>query len=77
MTIEKLKEVMHAEPFEPFTLHIADGRSISVPHPDFVSVDPKGRIVHVFRHDGGSEFVDFRLVTTTKLGNGSLPRSGS
>ena len=77
MTIQKLREVLHAEPFEPFSIHISDGRSIPVPHPDFVSVDPKGRIAHVFRQDGTSEFVDFRLVTTIRFSNGKLSGGGS
>ena len=77
MTIEKLREVLHAEPFEPFSIQISDGRSILVPHPDFVSVDPKGRIAHVFRQDGASEWVDFRLVTAIRFGNGKLSGGAS
>lgn len=74
MTIDKVREVLHAKPFEPFTLRIADGRTVSVPHPDFVSVDPKGRVVHVFREDGMSEFIDIMLVTSIELGNGRARR---
>lgn len=75
MTVDKLREVLHAQPFESFTIHVADGREVPVPHPDFVSLDPKGRIVHVFRQDGRSEFIDFMLVTSIELGDGK-PRRG-
>lgn len=75
MTIEKLREVLHAQPFEPFTMHVADGRSVPVKHPDFVSVYPAGRIVHVFHEDGRSEFIDFVLVTSTEVGD-HKPRRG-
>ena len=73
MTIDKLREVLHAEPFEPFTIHLADGRRVPVPHPDFVSLDPRGRIVHVFHKDGRSEFIDCMLVTSLEH-NGSRRR---
>ena len=73
MTIGKLREVLHAEPFQPFVIRTADGRSVAVPHPDFISVSPPGRMVHVFRKDGRSEFIDLPLVTSIELGNGRRP----
>ena len=27
--------------FQPFTIHLSDGRSFSIPHPDFVAVGPR------------------------------------
>ena len=74
VTVDKLREVLGTQPFEPFTIHVADGRDVPVPHPDFVSVDPKGRVVHVFRQDGRSEFIDFVLVTSIELGDGKARR---
>jgi hypothetical protein len=38
MKLEELREVMHAAPFQPFTIHVADGRSLAVPHPDFIAI---------------------------------------
>jgi len=70
MTIDKLREVLHAEPFQPFVIRTADGRSVAVPHPDFISVSPPGRMVHVFRKDGRSEFIDLLLVTSIDLADG-------
>ena len=70
MTIDKLREVLHAQPFQPFTIRTADGRSVPVPHPDFISVSPPGRMVHVFRKDGRSEFIDLLLVTSIELTDG-------
>jgi hypothetical protein len=75
VTIEKLREVLHARPFESFTIHVADGRDVPVPHPDFISLDPRGRIVHVFLGDGRSEFIDFMLVTRIEIGDGKPRRS--
>ncbi len=38
---------MHAAPFAPFTIHIADGRSLPVPHPDFIAIMGTGRSIVV------------------------------
>ena len=37
-------------PFKPFTLHLTDGRKISVPHPDFIMVG-RGVVVILDEHD--------------------------
>ncbi len=36
MRTESLHEVIHAEPFRPFRLILANGRDVPVPHPDWV-----------------------------------------
>lgn len=41
MTIERLRDAISQQPFRPFMIHTADGRSFRVPHPDFVSFHPK------------------------------------
>ena len=38
MNIEALRKVHQERPFQPFDLHIADGRIIHVPHPEFLAV---------------------------------------
>ena len=37
-TPENIREVVRANPFKPFCLHLADGKSMRVPHPDFILV---------------------------------------
>ena len=32
----RIRELPHASPFEPFVIHMADGRHYRVEHPDFV-----------------------------------------
>jgi hypothetical protein len=36
MTQKDLRDLIHRMPFQPFRLHIADGKSLRVPHPDFL-----------------------------------------
>jgi len=43
MKLEQLRDAMHATPFQPFTIHTADGRSAHVPHPDFIALMGNGR----------------------------------
>jgi hypothetical protein len=51
MDISGVREALHTQPFEPFQIRLADGRSLPVPHPDFVAVYAR-RIVVV--SDNGS-----------------------
>jgi len=51
MKVAKLREVMHAAPFQPFTIHVADGRSVDVPHPDFIALMGNGRTAIVTSPD--------------------------
>lgn len=45
MDIAGVRDALHAQPFSPFTIRLADGRSLHVPHPDFVALTPRRVIV--------------------------------
>jgi hypothetical protein len=45
MDIAGVRQALHREPFQPFAIHLADGRSLPVPHPDFVALTPRRVIV--------------------------------
>jgi hypothetical protein len=78
MTIEKLRKMHQARPFQPFDIHLADGRSLPVPHPEVLAVPPPGRTIGVGLADGTIEIVDLLLVTTLKpRPNGSKRRGPS
>ncbi len=40
---------MHSQPFRAFTVHLNDGRSYLIKHPDFISYSPNNREMTV--HD--------------------------
>lgn len=65
MASEKLHEVLRAEPFQPFVLHMADGRQIEVRHPELMAISPSGRIAYVFeqgsRRDSGRHLENQRI----------------
>jgi hypothetical protein len=64
MTIESLDRAYRANPFKPFSLRLADGRSLRVPHPEFIAFNPKGRIAIVVDEQDGAEHVDLLLVVS-------------
>ncbi len=67
MTADQLRTMREANPFRPFTIHLADGRALPVPHRDFVSQSPSGRTIIVYRSDEGFSVVDLYLVTELEV----------
>ena len=68
MRTETLHEVLHAAPFRPFTLCLADGTRVDVPHPDFIAHPPGARIAVVMGRDESTHYIDLALVTKIEIG---------
>jgi hypothetical protein len=66
MTKEALAKAIQRQPFQPFTLRLADGTEVSVPHRDFISMHPTGRTVIVYGEDEDLEILDVMLVTSLR-----------
>ena len=81
MTIERITEVLNRRPFEPFTIHTADGEKVRVKSPEFAWLPPGRRTLHVVTgrgvDDDRIEYIDLLLVTklTTGTGNGKGGRA--
>jgi len=71
MTLEHIRDLVKAQPFDPFTVHLADGRALFVRHPDFIMFAPSGRTAIVYQPDDSFNIVDLRLVTDLHVGSGS------
>ncbi len=67
MTAEQLRAMREANPFRPFTIHLADGRTFTVPHRDFVSQSPGGRTIIVYGSNESFSVVDLFLVTELEV----------
>jgi hypothetical protein len=64
MTADALRDKLEATPFQPFGLRTPDGRIVAVPHPEFISLAPTGRIAIVWKGEGERySTVDLRLVS--------------
>ena len=70
MTADHLTQMMRAQPFRPFRIHLADGRSLDVSHPDFVARSPGGRTAIVYKADETFEVIDLLLVASLEVLNG-------
>lgn len=63
MTSERMRELLNAEPFEKFVIHLADGRDLTVHHREFVALSASGRTAVVLQPDDRMNIVDLLLVT--------------
>ncbi|MDQ2659482.1 MAG: hypothetical protein M3Y03_03600 [Verrucomicrobiota bacterium] len=63
MTATELREYWHRAPFVPFEIILPGRDKISVPHPDFLSVSPSGRIAHVWTSNDTWASLDVFLIT--------------
>jgi hypothetical protein len=77
MTAEQLRHMREANPFVPFTIHLADGRSFNVPHRDFVSQSPAGRTVIVYGSGEAFSIIDLFLVTELEVQKSSESGNGA
>jgi hypothetical protein len=67
MTLTQVRNFYTAEPFQPFVIHLADGRQIPVHHREFIMAAPSGRILIVCQPDDTVNFVDLLLVTDLEV----------
>jgi hypothetical protein len=66
MELALVKSLVTGRPFKPFKLVLPSDREIDVPHPEFISISPKGVSAVVWHKDGGIDHVDLRLVVSVK-----------
>ena len=76
MTIEPLRAAREAHPFRPFTIYLADGRALRVPHRDYLSMSPGGRTVIVYHTGEAFSIIDVYLVTELAIEKASRPTGG-
>jgi hypothetical protein len=68
MTIQEISRVHQARPFEPFRVHVADGRVFTVLHPEFMHQSPSGRMIYISTPDDSMVSLDLLLVTGLETG---------
>ena len=61
MTTDQLNSFIPARPFRPFRIHMADGRTVDVNHPEWIAY-ASGRIALVAKLDDSLEVVNLLLV---------------
>ena len=68
MTSETLQKAMRVQPFQPFVIHMADGREIAVAHPELIAYKAGTRTAVVMYGDS-FEFIDLLLATGLEYRN--------
>jgi hypothetical protein len=71
MTTDQLKAAHEAKPFKPFSIHLADGSSVDVSHPEALFRTKGGRIAIVNTSGDQIEIIDLLLVTKLSFQNGA------
>jgi hypothetical protein len=64
--LEEIRTRLRAIPFEPFTIHLADGRTLFVPHQDFVWMPKLGALFYFHDEPGGSERINPLLIVSVR-----------
>ncbi len=72
--LQEIRDLVGRAPFVPFTIHLADGRVLRIPHPDFVWL-PRPGVFFVFHDErGSSERINPLLIVSVEGANGSESR---
>jgi hypothetical protein len=66
MFAEQLRKWWHASPFIPFNLVLPGEERVHVPHPDFLTISPGGRIAQVWTGNEDYTQLDVLLVTAVE-----------
>jgi hypothetical protein len=74
MDLAGVREALLRQPFQPFTIRLADGRSLPVAHPEFVALG-KRRVVVVAPDDSWSVIEPLLIGSLEFNGAHPTPRS--
>jgi hypothetical protein len=77
MVIDSIREFNRAVPFTPYEIHTASGERYTVPHPDFISISPKGSFVVVIDAKERPHHLSSLLIERASLLNSHHRRKGS
>ena len=64
MQRDQVRSLLAARPFQPFVVHLVDGRQFEVPHPEFAWLTPNGRSLFVSDERSRVDRIDTALVTS-------------
>ena len=70
MVIESIREFNRAVPFKPYEIKTAGGERYVVPHPDFISISPRGSFVVVIDARDRPHHLNAILIERASLLNG-------
>lgn len=63
MSVATIRDALNAQPFRPFTVHVADQRNFTIPDLEFASIGPQNRTLMIWKEDEGHCFLDMLMIT--------------
>jgi hypothetical protein len=66
MTAAQVLRTLRTAPFQPFAVHLVDGRSIEVGHPELVTLVGGGRIAEIENSEGQIERIDVLMIVSLR-----------
>lgn len=69
--LQEIRDLAGRAPFLPFEIHLADGRKLKVPHPDFVWLPKPGVFFYFHTDRGASERINPLLIVSVESENGA------
>jgi hypothetical protein len=63
MKTETIRDLRDKQPFQPFIIHLADGRNVAVATPDHIFISPRNDEFVVYSPEGHLQILDAELVT--------------
>ena len=76
MDVDTLREHYRERPFQPFRIHMSDGRQVRVDHPELMMLTPGGTAI-VYERDGKYHWLAIDLITGVELSGEFPPQSGN
>jgi len=76
MVIASIREFNRAVPFKPYEIRMVSSQRYKVPHPDFISISPKGSFVILFDADESPHHLSSLLIESVSPRNGRPARKG-
>jgi hypothetical protein len=70
MVIQSIREFNRANPFVPYEITMTSGQRYRVPHPDYLSISPRGTFVIVFEKDETPHHLSSILIESATPTNG-------
>jgi hypothetical protein len=64
---QRIRNLLRATPFQPFTIHVADGKEYRVNHPDFVLAATDIPHIVIEEPDGTIHTLSALLVTSVEV----------
>jgi len=67
MAPDRIRDLLKAIPFEPFTVELGSGKRVPLKHPDYALLSPAGRTLVVHNDEEHMEIIDVFLITNASL----------